>query len=306
MNQNAFRRGQRWHFWLLFAVLLLPLEKLHAQQDRVAALKQSLAENQKLLQKYQWMETTIVSLKGDEKSRIQKLCSYGPDGKVQKQQITAPPPQQPSGRRLKAKVVAKKKEELSDYMKKAVDLVHQYVPPSPERIQAAKDTGKVSVTPNGSDAMRLDFRDFVKPADSLSININLGNNTIQAVKVATYLESPKDSITLDARFTALNDGVNYVANAVLVAPAKKIQVVVQNSDYRRIVAATAPSKRAQQVQQAQQEAFEDRGWPRERSNQVGRRTNYEPQIDDPKELQARMAIFLIDNPQNTRIQVPYL
>jgi len=161
-----------------------------------------------------------------------------------------------------------------------VELVHQYVPPSPERIQAAKDTGKVSVTPAGSDAMRLDFRDFVKPADSLSINLNLGNSSIQTVKVATYLESPKDSITLDASFTALNDGVNYVANAVLVAPAKKIQVVVQNSDYRRIVAATAPPNPG--------------------------RTNYEPQIDDRKELQVRMAIFFIDSPQKTRIQVPHL
>jgi len=251
MNQNAFRRGQRWHLWLLFAVLLLPLEKLPAQQDRVAALKQSLTENQKLLQKYQWTETTIVSLKGDEKSRIQKLCSYGPDGKVQKQQISAPPPQQPSGRRLKAKVVAKKKEELSDYMKKAVELVHQYVPPSPERIQAAKHTGKLSLTPNGSDSMRLDFRDFVKPADSLSINLNLGNNSIQAVKVATYLESPKDPITLDARFAALSDGVSYVANAVLVAPEKKIQVVVQNSDHRRIAASIQPQQMPQ-VEQAQE------------------------------------------------------
>ena len=77
-NQNTSRRIQRWHLWVLFAVLLLPLEKLHAQQDRVAALKQSLAENQKRLQQYQWVETTIVSLKGEEKSRVQKLCSYGP------------------------------------------------------------------------------------------------------------------------------------------------------------------------------------------------------------------------------------
>jgi len=99
---------------------------------------------------------------------------------------------------LKKKIIAKKKEELSDYMKQAVELVHEYVPPSPQRIQAG-----------------------------------------------TYLESAKDSITLDARFAALNDGVSYVANAVLVAAEKKIQVVIQNSDYRRIAAATAPSKPGQ-------------------------------------------------------------
>jgi len=219
---------------MLLAVLLLPLAKLAAQQDKVAALKQSLSENQKRLRQYQWVETTIVSLKGEEKSRIQKQCSYGPDGKVQKIQISAPPQPPPSKGRVKGKIVEKKKAEMSDYMKQAVELVHQYVPPSPQNIQSAKDAGKVSVSPTTSGSSRLDFKDFVKAGDSLTINLNLANNSIQDVKVATYLESPKDSITLEARFASLNDGANYVANAVLVATEKKIQVVVQNSDYRII------------------------------------------------------------------------
>ena len=61
-----------------------------AQQDKVAALKQSLAANQKQLKQYKWVETTVISMKGEEKSRIQKQCFYGPDGKVQKQQLSAP------------------------------------------------------------------------------------------------------------------------------------------------------------------------------------------------------------------------
>ena len=36
-----------------------------------------------------------------------------------------------------------KKEELTDYMKEAVALVKQYVPPEQGRIQAAKDAGKM-------------------------------------------------------------------------------------------------------------------------------------------------------------------
>ena len=76
----------------LLVALIVP-QGLFAQQDKVVALKQSLAANQKLLQQYRWIETTVVSLKGEEKSRIQKQCFYGPDGKVQKQQLTAPPPE---------------------------------------------------------------------------------------------------------------------------------------------------------------------------------------------------------------------
>ncbi len=136
-----------WTLFLLTAVLMVaPIEELSAQQDKVAAFKQSLAQNQKKLQQYQWIETTIVSLKGDEKSRIQKRCFYGPDGKVAKQQISAPAQQQSKGG-VRGKVIEKKKEEMTDYMQQAIALIHQYVPPNPDRIQAAKDSGKLSVSP---------------------------------------------------------------------------------------------------------------------------------------------------------------
>ncbi len=55
-----------------------------ASKERVAAIKKSLAESQARLRHYQWIETTAVSLKGDEKANTQKRCYYGADGKVQK------------------------------------------------------------------------------------------------------------------------------------------------------------------------------------------------------------------------------
>ena len=78
-----------------FSMLLIVPQGLTAQQDKVAALKTSLAANEKLQKQYRWVETSVVSLKGEEKSRIQKQCFYGPDGKVQKQQLTAPPAEDP-------------------------------------------------------------------------------------------------------------------------------------------------------------------------------------------------------------------
>jgi hypothetical protein len=49
-------------------------------QERVAALKQSMQESQTKLRQYEWTETTIISLKGEEKNRTQKRCYYGADG----------------------------------------------------------------------------------------------------------------------------------------------------------------------------------------------------------------------------------
>src|SRR3954451_14343091 len=56
-------------------------------EQKVAALRQSLAQNQAALKQYSWTETTAISLKGEVKKTQQKECSYGPDGKVQKKLI---------------------------------------------------------------------------------------------------------------------------------------------------------------------------------------------------------------------------
>jgi hypothetical protein len=240
-NRSIVAKGLR----VVLAILLLHPEGLmHAQQDKVAAFKQAMAENQKRLSQYQWIETTIVSMKGEEKSRTQKLCFYGPDGKVQKQQISAPAQQQSPGG-LKGKAVAKKKEEITDYMKQAVALVHSYVPPDPGRVQIAKESGKITASP-GQGSVRLDFHDFVKPGDSMSLTLDTARYAIQDVSVKSYLDSQKDAVSLDVRYALLPDGVSYSARTLLNAPAKNIQVTVQNSDYRSMVQAQAPPPQKQQ------------------------------------------------------------
>jgi hypothetical protein len=224
-----------WFVLPLLVVLIVP-QGLFAQQDKVAALKQSLAANAKLQQQYRWVETTVISMKGEEKSRIQKQCFYGPDGKVQKQQLTAPPPEEELGG-MKGKIVAKKKAEISAVMKQAVALVQSYVPPDPQRIQAAKAAGNLAMSPTGPDSMRLDLRNYVKSGDTLSLGLDTARNALQTVSVKSYLESEKDAVTLEVTFARLRDGLSYPGNVVLSVPEQKIQVVVQNSNYQRVTPA---------------------------------------------------------------------
>ena len=56
-------------------------------QEKLAAVKQSTAENKQKLWKYQWIETTQLTLKGDAKPPTRNSCVYGPDGQVQKTPI---------------------------------------------------------------------------------------------------------------------------------------------------------------------------------------------------------------------------
>ena len=63
-----------------------------ALQEKLAAVKQSVAENQQKLHQYQWTETTQLTLNGDAKPPSQSLCQYGPSGTVQKTPMSPPPP----------------------------------------------------------------------------------------------------------------------------------------------------------------------------------------------------------------------
>ena len=131
---------------------------------------------------------------------------------------------------MKGKIVAKKKEEISAAMKQAVALVQSYVPPDPQRIQAAKAAGNLAMSPTGPDSMRLDLRNYVKSGDTLSLGLDTARYALQTVSVKSYLESEKDAVTLDVTFARLRDGLSYPGNVVLNVPGQKIQVVVQNSE----------------------------------------------------------------------------
>src|SRR5271169_4591927 len=99
-------------------------------QEKVAALKQSVAKNQQALRGYSWTETQETIFKGETKSTKESQCQYGPDGKVQKTLLSGsqPPPQQ---RGLKGRIIEKKKDEMQDYMERVASLIQRYVPPEP-------------------------------------------------------------------------------------------------------------------------------------------------------------------------------
>ncbi len=204
----------------------------------VAGLKQNLAESQKRLRQYEWIETTAISLKGEEKSRKQQRVYYGADGtltKVPMGSAPAAPPPEPAGRRggrVKERVVENKKDEMKEYMERAAALIHKYVPPSAALIQKAKDEGKLQVAPAQPGTVRAAFRDFVQAGDSMAIDVDVKALLLNALTVATYLDKAEDAVTLDVRFGTLADGTSYSAKTTFEAKAKNIQVVIENTGHR--------------------------------------------------------------------------
>ena len=220
---------------LCAAVLLATVPTLSQNpelQQKLAAVKQSAAENKQKLLQYQWIETTQLTLKGDAKPPTKNSCRYGPDGKVQKTAI-GPPPEQPSGGRMKQKVIAKKKAEMKDYMQDVKAVFSMYVPPDPQKMQAAYQAGKVSLNPSPG-GVNLIFTDYAQPKDKMALTFDTATKKITGLMINTYMGQEKDAVTLQVRMGSLPDGTNYTQQTVLNATAKQLVVTTTNSDYQKL------------------------------------------------------------------------
>jgi hypothetical protein len=200
-------------------------------QQKLAAVKQSMAENKQRLQTYQWYETTQLTLKDDPKPPTQSLCRYGPDGQVQKTPIGVP--EQPSGGRMKQKMIAKKKAEMKDYMQDVKALLSMYVPPDPQKMQAAFQAGRLSLNPVPG-GMNLIFTDYAQPRDKMTLTFDTATKKITGLSINTYMGQEKDAVTLNVQMGSLPDGTNYVQQTVLNATAKKLVVTTTNSNYQKL------------------------------------------------------------------------
>jgi hypothetical protein len=134
---------------------------------------------------------------------------------------------------MKQRMIEKKKGEMKDYMGQVKNLLSLYVPPDAQKMQQAFQAGKASLNPNpGAGVTELVFRDYAQPGDQMTISFNSGAKKISSLNINTYMDNPKDAVTLAVQFASLPDGTNYVQQSVLDATAKKLQVTTTSSNFQ--------------------------------------------------------------------------
>ncbi|MCE9625835.1 MAG: hypothetical protein K8R69_10365, partial [Deltaproteobacteria bacterium] len=195
----------------------------------------ALQDNQARLKQYEWIENMVVSKNGDEKSQKQYRCYYGADGALQKVLIDSSQDEGRERRGLRGRIIAHKKEEMTEYMQRAADLIKRYIPPQSAKIQAAWDAGNVAVKPGGSaKTVELEIQSYLLPGDSLDLNLDMGKPEVTGLQVSSYLDNPKDAVTLAVTFGKLQDGTNYPKQTLLTTKKKDLTIQVQNSGYRKM------------------------------------------------------------------------
>jgi hypothetical protein len=220
----------------LVLALLAWTSGIFAQADMketVAMIKTNLVQSKEKVKQYSWIETMKVYIKGELKTTKQNQCYYSVDGKLTKVATGATDQAKPKGG-LKGKIIANKKEEMADYVEKAVEKVKGYLPPDPEKIQQIYGAGKVSIQVlEPGKKFKLGFPEYLQPGDNLSISLDKANQKLMALDVSTYIDKPEDKVVFNVTYKDLPDGTQYSATTSLVADAQNLKIVIENSGYKK-------------------------------------------------------------------------
>jgi hypothetical protein len=220
---------------ILILVLFSGFTRVSAQADmqaNIAMIKKNLVDSKESIKKFEWIETTTTFMNGEQKSVAQKQCYYALDGKLTKVETGgSTSAKKPGG--IRGKVAENKKEEMSDYVKKAIDKVQTYLPPDPEKIQKIYGAGKASIQilePNNK--FKFTFPDYNEEGDMLSVSIDKPNQKIMALDVSTSVDDPKQKVVFNITFSNLPDGTQYAGKTTLDAQAKNLKIVIENAGFK--------------------------------------------------------------------------
>ena len=204
-------------------------------QQQVSDVKSSMAKNKQALASYSWNEQVTISLKGEEKKQEHFQVRLGPDLKPQKTSLD-PPPDTPSGGRLKRHVVAKKTEEYQQYADQMKTLAQQYVPPSGTLLQQAFAQGNITIGPaaGAPNELQLIVHNYLKPGDTMTLVFDKSQKELLRVQIASYMDDPKDAMNLTVQFSQLPDGTNHVSNLVIDGVSKQLNIAIQNANYQHV------------------------------------------------------------------------
>ena len=202
-------------------------------QQRLAAVKQSVAANQQALRSYTWLEKTELILKGEVKATKVDSCRYGPDGKIQKTPVVQPPPPEKK-RGLRGKIIANKTEEMKEELQATIALIQQYVPPDPGMIQVVMNAGTASLGQAGPQLVAFNFPGYAKQGDALTLTFDKAITGLRQVDVKTWLEKPEEPAMLRVVMQSMPNGISFPGSIVLSIPASKIEVRITKSNYQKL------------------------------------------------------------------------
>lgn len=210
-------------------------ERSSAQGMNPSQVAAAIKANAQALKAFSWQQRTQIQLKGETKKVVINQMSYDGAGNQQKVKISEQPEpgqSQPSGGRLKQRIVQKKTDEFKEMLEGIAGLVKSYTEIPHEQLQTAMQKASFSAGEgemNG--AVQISMSGVIQNGDSFKIWIDRQAMLFRRVAInTTYEQKP---VTVGANYAMLPSGEVYMAQAIVNYPAKQVVVEIDNMNYQR-------------------------------------------------------------------------
>jgi hypothetical protein len=68
----------------------------------------------------------------------------------------------------------------------------------------------------------------------MTLIFDRGQKQLLSVQITSYMDDPKDAMTLTVQFSSLPDGTSHVSNVVIDGASKQMNIAIQNSNYQHV------------------------------------------------------------------------
>jgi len=180
------------------------------------------------MRNYSWNTRTEVKMDGEVKSVKVELVRFTPEGEWQKAMVSDSSAGAKKPRGIRGKVASKKIKGMQEWAVELGKLLQQYSLPTPGSILDFLDSAAVQRTGN---MVNLVGKDVIQPGDYLAILVDANSKQLKIITVKTSLDG--DAVDVQINSENLDDGLSYTARQVVKVPAKKVELMIENYDFRR-------------------------------------------------------------------------
>ena len=205
---------------------------LEAQSPANQQFGEGMAKNAAELRKYTFKQRTEVRLDGETKTVRLEQVRFDLDGNLQRTTLTPPAPSQPNRGGLRGKVAARKREATQDYVERLMRLSQRYLAPSKSNLEDLRSKAEIWQGQGATgDQVRIQAKDFVKSGDSFLWTLDALAKMPVRMEAETELDG--DPVKVTAEYRTLQNGLNYLARAIVTSARKDLEIRVENFDYDR-------------------------------------------------------------------------
>ena len=185
-------------------------------------------QNAAQMRNYSWNTRTEVKMDGEVKSVKVELIRFTPEGELQKAMVSDSTAGAKKPRGVRGRVASKKKKGMQEWAAELGKLLQQYSLPTSGSILDFLDNATVQRTGN---MVNLVGKNVIQQGDYMAILVDAKSKQLKLITVKTSLDG--DAVDVQITSENLDDGLSYTARQVVKVPAMKVELIVENYDFRR-------------------------------------------------------------------------